>query len=209
MRAPDALDGGRFEICTRCRRNQGSIRHHCRGLESGRAAGLSFCARRFRDGDGVDRARARSAGHRRADARWILADGASASVAQLRSPRNSSDRPRSGDRDWSIHSHRRRSPRPHRLVLNDLGPHAEGMADGPRPLIMMISKTKIIPTLALASSVLVAACGDSSGPGSVDANAALQSLALGLQSGGGAVGSLTTPDLAAAFGGIAPLLTQT
>jgi hypothetical protein len=76
---------------------------------------------------------------------------------------------------------------------------------------MMISKTKIIPALALASSAFIAACGDSSGPSSLDANAALQSLALGLQDGGSVavIGSLTTPDIAAEFGGIAPLLTQT
>jgi hypothetical protein len=73
---------------------------------------------------------------------------------------------------------------------------------------MMISKSKIIPGVVLAASALVAGCGDSSGPGSVDANAALQSLAIGLQ-GGAVVGSLTTPDLASAFGGIAPLLTTT
>jgi hypothetical protein len=74
---------------------------------------------------------------------------------------------------------------------------------------MMISKTKIIPALLLASSAFLAGCGDSSGPGSVDANGALQSLALGFQDGSAAVGSLTTPDIGAAFGGIAPLLTRT
>jgi hypothetical protein len=76
---------------------------------------------------------------------------------------------------------------------------------------MMISKTKILAALALASSAFIAACGDSSGPSSLDANAALQSLALGLQGGGSVaiIGSPTTPDIAATFAGIAPLLTQT
>jgi hypothetical protein len=72
---------------------------------------------------------------------------------------------------------------------------------------MMISKTKIIRALALASSALIAACGDSSGPGSVDAKGALQSLALSVQDGNTAFGSMTTPDIAEVFGGIAPLLT--
>lgn len=53
----------------------------------------------------------------------------------------------------------------------------------------------------------MAACGDSSGPGLVDANAALQSLVLGLQGVGG-VGTPTTPLADASFGGLAPLLDQ-
>ncbi|HST07756.1 MAG TPA: hypothetical protein VLJ83_06260 [Gemmatimonadaceae bacterium] len=72
-----------------------------------------------------------------------------------------------------------------------------------------MSKSKITAVLTLAASAFISACGDSSGPGSVDANAALQSLAIALQQGGAMQGSPTTPDISTAFSAIAPLLTRT
>lgn len=72
----------------------------------------------------------------------------------------------------------------------------------------MFSGRRVFPTIAaMTTAALLSACGDSSGPGSVDANGALQSLALGLQAAGG-VGSPTTPDLTGSFNSIAPLLTR-
>jgi hypothetical protein len=54
----------------------------------------------------------------------------------------------------------------------------------------------------------MAGCGsDSTGPGRVDANAALQSLALGLQSVL-STGDPTAPDLSTSLGAVAPLLSQ-
>lgn len=62
--------------------------------------------------------------------------------------------------------------------------------------------------LLSAATVFLTACGsDSTGPGSLDNASALQSLALGLQ-GVGAVGSPTTPEGLATFGGLAPFLDQ-
>lgn len=72
---------------------------------------------------------------------------------------------------------------------------------------MRFSKTKGFPALFAFATIFMAACSDSSGPGSVDANGALQSLALGLQGVGG-IGTPTTPLPDASFGGIAPLLDQ-
>ena len=73
---------------------------------------------------------------------------------------------------------------------------------------MTVSKARICPALVLFVAITVSGCGsDSSGPGSIDSNAALQSLALGLQGVSG-VGSPTTPEVNASFGGIAPLLDQ-
>jgi hypothetical protein len=74
---------------------------------------------------------------------------------------------------------------------------------------MIMSKTKITAVLALVASAFLSACGDSSGPGSIDANAAVQSLAIALQDGGAAQGSLTTPDISTTLSAIAPLLTRT
>jgi hypothetical protein len=72
----------------------------------------------------------------------------------------------------------------------------------------VFSRRRVFPTtVALAGAVLLSACGDSSGPGSVDANGALQSLALALQ-GTEVIGSPTTPDLTGSFNSIAPLLTK-
>lgn len=73
---------------------------------------------------------------------------------------------------------------------------------------MSAFRTKIISAAIVAVSVATGACSDSSGPGSVDANAALQSLALALQ-GAVTFGSLTSPEVGSNFAGIAPLLTQT
>ena len=70
---------------------------------------------------------------------------------------------------------------------------------------MSYSTTRTFPALYAFATIFMAACGDSSGPGSVDANGALQSLALGLQGVGG-VGTPTTPLANASFGGLAPLL---
>jgi hypothetical protein len=73
---------------------------------------------------------------------------------------------------------------------------------------MMPMKKKLALVTIAAATVLSTACGDSSGPGSVDADGALQSLALGLQGVITGGGSPTTPDITTAFAGIAPLLTQ-
>ena len=73
---------------------------------------------------------------------------------------------------------------------------------------MIFSKARIYPTLVVLAAIVMSGCGsDSTGPGSIDSNAALQSLALGLQGVSG-VGSPTTPEVNASFGGIAPLLDQ-
>ena len=72
---------------------------------------------------------------------------------------------------------------------------------------MTLHKARIVPALGifLAASMMSGCGSDSTAPGGVDSNTALQSLALGLQSMGG-TGSPTTPD--ALFGGIGPLLDQ-
>ncbi|MDP9203206.1 MAG: hypothetical protein M3P26_14920 [Gemmatimonadota bacterium] len=73
---------------------------------------------------------------------------------------------------------------------------------------MIFAKVRTFPALVAFAAVLMSACGsDSTGPGSVDTNAALQSLALGLQGLGG-IGSPTAPEPNPSFGGIAPLLDQ-
>ena len=77
---------------------------------------------------------------------------------------------------------------------------------------MMISrlsfKTRVIPALVVAASTFVSACGDSSGPGTVDAQGALQSLALGLADAGGGIGTGGTPDVTSAIPDLLPVLTQ-
>ena len=73
---------------------------------------------------------------------------------------------------------------------------------------MITFRNKFISMLVAAAAMQSVACSDSSGPGSVDANGALQSLALALQ-GAETFGSITTPDEGASFAGIGPLLTQT
>lgn len=77
---------------------------------------------------------------------------------------------------------------------------------------MMISRisfrTRVIPALLIAVSATISACGDSSGPGSVDARGALQSLALGLADAGGGIGAGATPDITSALPDLIPVLTQ-
>ena len=70
---------------------------------------------------------------------------------------------------------------------------------------MIRSKKHIFPALVVMATAFISACGsDSTGPRSIDSNAALQSLSLGLQGVGGAA----VPRSNASFGGIAPLLDQ-
>ena len=72
--------------------------------------------------------------------------------------------------------------------------------------IMNLAKTRILPPLVVFAAAFISACGsDSIGPGSIDSNAALQSLTLALQGTGG-VGSPTSPDVSTSLGGVAPLL---
>ena len=73
---------------------------------------------------------------------------------------------------------------------------------------MIGSKARSYSALVVLATAFISACGsDSTGPGSIDSNAALQSLSLGLQ-GVGEVGSPTAPQIHATFVGIAPLLDQ-
>src|SRR5438034_495729 len=72
---------------------------------------------------------------------------------------------------------------------------------------MIGSKARYSAIVVLATAFLSACGSDSTGPGSIDSNAALQSLSLGLQ-GVGDIGSPTAPPINASFGGIAPLLDQ-
>ena len=66
-------------------------------------------------------------------------------------------------------------------------------------------KARISSALVVMATAFISACGsDSTGPGSIDSNAALQSLSLGLQG----VGVPAVPQSNASFGGIAPLLDQ-
>lgn len=74
---------------------------------------------------------------------------------------------------------------------------------------MIVSRVRFLgATIVLGASALLSGCGDSSGPGSVDAEGALQSLALGLQDAG-LGGSPGTPGVSGSLAGIAPLLTKT
>jgi hypothetical protein len=73
---------------------------------------------------------------------------------------------------------------------------------------MTLKNTRVIPAISTFAVAFMAACGsDSTGPGSVDAAAALQSLALGLQTVGGTQDP-TAPDLSTSLGAVAPLLSQ-
>jgi hypothetical protein len=73
---------------------------------------------------------------------------------------------------------------------------------------MILSKARAFSALILCATSILSACGsDSTGPGDVDSNAALQSLSLGLQGFSGA-GSPTTPAINGSLGAIAPLLGQ-
>lgn len=73
---------------------------------------------------------------------------------------------------------------------------------------MTLKCTRVLPAISVFAVAFMAACGsDSTGPASVDATAALQSLALGLQTVGG-VQDPTAPDLSTSLSAVAPLLSQ-
>ena len=73
---------------------------------------------------------------------------------------------------------------------------------------MTLFNKRIVSALVVVAAAFISACGsDSTGPGSVDANGALQSLALGLQNVNG-LSSPTTPEVSSGLSGIAPLLDQ-
>jgi hypothetical protein len=73
---------------------------------------------------------------------------------------------------------------------------------------MTFKKMRALPAISILAVAFMAGCGsDSTGPGSVDATAALQSLALGLQTVGGTQDP-TAPDLSTSLGAVAPLLSQ-
>jgi hypothetical protein len=73
---------------------------------------------------------------------------------------------------------------------------------------MTPKSTRVLSAISTFAVAFMAACGsDSTGPGSVDATAALQSLALGLQTVGG-VQDPTAPDLSTSLAAVAPLLSQ-
>ncbi len=73
---------------------------------------------------------------------------------------------------------------------------------------MTLSKVRVFPALMMFAAALVSGCGgsDATAPAGIDSNAALQSLSIGLQ--GVVLGSATTPEANATFGGIAPELDQ-
>jgi hypothetical protein len=73
---------------------------------------------------------------------------------------------------------------------------------------MTLKKMRVLPAISIFAVAFTAGCGsDATGPGSMDATAALQSLALGLQTVGG-VQDPTAPDLSTSLGAVAPLLSQ-
>ena len=73
---------------------------------------------------------------------------------------------------------------------------------------MTLKRMRVLPAISIFAVAFMAGCGsDSTGPGSVDANTALQSLALGLQ-GVLSTGDPTAPDLSTSLGAVAPLLSQ-
>jgi hypothetical protein len=73
---------------------------------------------------------------------------------------------------------------------------------------MTFKNTRMLSAISVFAAAFMVACGsDSTGPGSVDATAALQSLALGLQTVGGTQDP-TAPDLSTSLGAVAPLLSQ-
>lgn len=69
-------------------------------------------------------------------------------------------------------------------------------------------RTRVVSALVVAASAVISGCGDSSGPGTVDARGALQSLALGLADAGGGIGTGGTPDVTSAIPDLLPVLTQ-
>ncbi|MGZ3330468.1 MAG: hypothetical protein ACXU9O_00735 [Gemmatimonadaceae bacterium] len=73
---------------------------------------------------------------------------------------------------------------------------------------MILKKMRVLSAITIFAAIFIVGCGsDSTGPGSVDANTALQSLALGLQSIL-STGDPTAPDLSTSLGAVAPLLSQ-
>jgi hypothetical protein len=70
--------------------------------------------------------------------------------------------------------------------------------------MMAFRKVLSLGIAPFCAALLVSGCGDSTGPGNLDASAALQSLALGLAD----VGEAPTTPIEPTFGGIAPLLDQ-
>jgi hypothetical protein len=73
---------------------------------------------------------------------------------------------------------------------------------------MTFKNTRVLSAISIFAATFMVACGsDSTGPGSVDATAALQSLALGLQAVGGTQDP-TAPDLSTSLSAVAPLLSQ-
>ena len=68
-------------------------------------------------------------------------------------------------------------------------------------------RVRRVHALIAAATIAVSACSDSTGPGSLDSHAALQSLALGLGQLG-PIGSTTATDADAGFSAIEPLLGQ-
>jgi hypothetical protein len=73
---------------------------------------------------------------------------------------------------------------------------------------MTFKRIRVLPPISIFAVAFMSGCGsDSTGPGSVDATAALQSLALGLQTVGGTQDP-TAPDLSTSLGAVAPLLSQ-
>lgn len=74
---------------------------------------------------------------------------------------------------------------------------------------MTLSKARAFPALIICAAAMLSGCGgsDSTSPASVDANAAIQSLSLGLQSFL-IIGAPSTPEINGSFDGIAPLLDQ-
>lgn len=69
-------------------------------------------------------------------------------------------------------------------------------------------RPRVVSALVVAASAVISGCGDSSGPGTVDARGALQSLALGLADAGGGIGTGGTPDVTSAIPDLLPVLTQ-
>jgi hypothetical protein len=73
---------------------------------------------------------------------------------------------------------------------------------------MTLKNARALSAISTFAVAFMVACGsDSTGPGSVDATAALQSLALGLQAAGGTQDP-TAPDLSTSLSAVAPLLSQ-
>jgi hypothetical protein len=90
------------------------------------------------------------------------------------------------------------------MVLDYLGQDSRWLAYGARSLVMMLAKARLFPALAVVASASMLACGgDSIAPGAIEPNAALQSLALGLEAAG--LGT-STPDASGFFDGIGSLL---